>query len=510
MPAIDFPILTTLILLPLLGSVPALLSRPAIAYKIAMVIGCVELLLSLVPLLELDAGNPNPQLLERYAWIPSLHADFLLGVDGISALFLPLSALLGLMAVAASRHAVSQQAALYYALLLALQGITQGVFCALDLLAFFLFWELTLVPLYFLISLWGIGPQRRFAASQYVLLMLAGGVPLLFAILLLALNHAEAHGLTAMAGLSFDYLELLETPMPASLQSTVFLLLLAGFAVKAPLFPFHVWLPRVSMEGPAAVSALLVGLKLGAYGLLRFAIPLAPLGAQQHMHWLSLAAALGIIYGALLALAQTNLRRMLAFAGISHVGYVVLGLSALNLQGAQGALLQLLGFTVTAAGLFLLTGFLHQRTGTTELASLGGLAQTMPRFATLFFILGLSSMGVPGTQGFAAEYLIVLGALRADIGLGFIALVGTILGAAYFLGACRRALFGPLRNRLVMELADLRPGELRIAVTLVLLALLGGLFPQVLLDINASALQQWVKRNCPAALNVPPLTRVND
>jgi NADH-quinone oxidoreductase subunit M len=497
--------LSLLILLPLLGAAATLLPMPAeTAKKTALAFALAECLLSLAPLFLLDFANPQPQLLERYAWIPSLHVEYLLGVDGLSAPFLPLAALLSTAVMLASWHAVRQMAAFYHALLLVLLGITQGVFCALDLIGFFLFWELTLIPLYFLISLWGIGPRRRFAAGQYLLMMMAGGVPLLFGFVLLALNHAEAQGLAAPAGLSFDYLTLLHTPMAEAKQGTLFLLLFIGFAVKAPLFPFHVWLPRVAMEGPVAVTALLAGLKLGAYGLLRFALPLAPAGAQQYLNAVVALAMLGIVYGALVALAQTNLRRLLAFAGVSHVGYVVLGIASLTPQGTQGAMFQLLNFTVIAGGLFLLADFLYQRLGSTELTGLGGLAKSMPRFATLFFLLGLAGMGVPGSNGFAAEHLIVLGAFRIDAGLGLLALAGTILGAAYFLGYCRRALFGPLSNPPAAAAADLLPRELLIGLPLIGLLLLGGLFPQAVLNSNAAFAENWLAQLKAQRHPIPP------
>lgn len=490
-----FPLLSSLILLPLLGAVVTLLQiQPETAKRTALLFALTELLLSLIPLFLLDFTDSKPQLLERYQWIPRLHVDYLVGVDGLSVLFLPLSALLSAITILASWHSVQRMVAFYHALLLALLGITIGVFCALDLICFFLFWELTLIPLYFLISLWGIGPRRRFAAMQYVLMMMAGGVPLLFAIVLLALNYTEVQGLVAPDGLSFDYLTLLQTPMSETLQGTVFLLLFLGFAVKAPLFPFHVWLPRVAMEGPVAVTALLVGLKLGAYGLLRFALPLAPAGAHHYLSGIMALAVVGIVYGALIALAQTNLRRVLAFASVSHVGYVVLGIASLNIQGTQGAIYQLINFTVIASGMFLLAGFLHHRLGTTELTSLGGIAKTMPRFATLLLMLGLASMGVPGSNGFIAEHLIVLGAFQVDTGLGLLTLVGTILGAAYFLSYCRRALFGPISNRPVEALSDLLPREYFIGILLVGLVLLGGLFPQPVLYSNAAYAENWVTR----------------
>jgi NADH-quinone oxidoreductase subunit M len=416
------------------------------------------------------------------------------GVDGVSVLFLPLTALLTAGVILASWNSVQTLPRLYLALLLALEGITLGIYSALDLGLFFLFWELTLPPIYFLISLWGIGPQRRYAAVKYTLFMLAGGVPLLFGFILLALNHASETGLSPPAGLSFDYLILLETPIPLELQSVIFLLLFFGFAVKAPLFPFHVWLPTAAMEGPAGVSALLMGLKLGLFGIIRFAVPLAPQASQRYFGLMAALGVAGAIYGALIALKQTNLRRMLAFSGISHVGLVLIGIAALNIQGIQGAVFQLLNFGIVAGGAFLIAGFLQHRLGTTELTGLGGVARSMPLLSALFFVLGLASIGVPGTNGFAAEHLIVIGSFKAHTGMGLAALLGTILSAAYFLGFFQKAFLGPITRLTIKEASDLRPRELWVAGIMVLLTLAIGFFPQPLLEASRKPLQAWIAR----------------
>ena len=377
---------------------------------------------------------------------------------------------------------------LYFALLLALEGVTMGVFCALDLVLFFLFWELTLAPIYFLISLWGIGPERRSAATKYTLFMLAGGIPLLFALILLALHHAEVTG----NGLSFDYRVLLDHPLPASLQTAVFLLLFFGFAVKAPLFPFHTWLPTVLREGPIGLSALLVGLKLGAFGILRFAVPLAPMAAREYLWLMAGLGLFGLLYGALVALRQSNLRLMLAFSSISHVGLVIAGIAAFNIQGVQGAVFQLVNFAVIAGGLMLLSGFLHHRLGSTDLASLGGLAQPLPLLTGCFLLLGMAAIGLPGTNGFVAELLILLGLFQTSPGLAVVAALGVILGAAYFLGFFQRAFLGPVTDKTVAAASDLRPRELVIVVVLAVLVLAGGLFPNMIQQVTGSAANAWV------------------
>jgi len=490
-----FPILSLLIFLPLLGALmTGLCGNHSLAKKIALTFASLELIAALLAVADFQSDNGDFQLLERAEWIPSLHIEFLLGIDGISVLFLPLSALLTLIAMVASWNSIQHLSRLHFALLLALEGITMGVFCALDMVLFFLFWELTLPPLFFLIGLWGIGPERRGAAMKYTLFMLFGGVPLLFAILILAINHATAVGGSIPQGLSFSLPILLTTPLPNSLQSVVFFLLLVGFAVKAPVVPLHTWLPTVAMEGATHTTALLVGLKLGVYGLLRFGMPLAPSAAVQYSWALGILGAITLIYGALIALQQTNLRRLLAYASVSHVGLVIIGLSTLNSQGLQGAIFQLLNFTLIASSLMLIAGFIQHRLGSTEALHLGGLAKIMPRLTAFYFLFMLASMGAPLTSGFPAELLIIIGALTAHPTLGIAALAGGVLCVAYMLSFTRRAFFGAVTQTSVERAQDLRPRELALLCVPALLVLLLGFMPNKVLKINQKAAEVWLNR----------------
>jgi NADH-quinone oxidoreductase subunit M len=491
----ELPLISLLLLILPVGALLIwLVPDPGKARWIALATLAVALVQAVVIGAHFDAASSGFQLVEEAAWIPSLNVHYRVGVDGISVLFLPLAILLVLGVVAASWNSVRSLPRLYYSLLLLLESVTLGVFCALDTMLFFLFWELTLIPLYFLISLWGIGPERRYAAVKYSLFMLVGGVPLLFAFLLLAFNHAELGGGVLPGALMFDYMELLATPLPQRTEVAVFLLLLAGFAVKTPVFPLHTWLPVVAMEGPVGVAALMVGLKLGAYGLIRFAVPLAP-GAAQELHWLLAGLGVtGVLYGAVTALAQTNLRRMLAYGSISHVGLVLLGIASFSLQGLQGAVFQLLNFTLVAGGLFLMIGFLHQRTGSTDVISLGGVGRSMPLLAAFFFVFVLASLGVPGTAGFPAELLILVSALGSHTGTGLAALFTMVLGAAYMLEGYRRTFYGPLVNAPVAQALDLRRRELGVAVSFTVLILLAGLNPSWVLEPMRQAAEGWVGR----------------
>ena len=489
-----FPLLSLTIFFPLLGALlSGVISNIKLAKKIALAIAGLELILTLLVLLAFNTSEGNSfQLVEQYPWIPNLNIEFMIGIDGISVLFLPMSALLTLMAIIASWNSIQHLHRFHFALLLFLEGITIGVFSALDTVLFFLFWELTLPLIFFLIGLWGIGPKRRNAGMKYTLFMLVGSVPLLFAFVILAINHATDIGGSIPKDLSFNLPVLLDTQLPDNLQAIVFGLLLLSFSVKAPLVPFHTWLPTVTMEGPTQITALLIGLKLGIYGILRFTMPLAPSAAVEYSWILGILGAISLIYSALIALQQTNFRRLLAYAGISHVGLVLIGIASLTMQGIQGAIFQLFNFTLIASSLMLIAGFIQHRLGSTESIHLGGLAKVMPKLTSFYFLFTLASIGVPGTSGFPAELLLVIGALTAHHSLGICALAGAVLSAAYMLSFSRRAFFGPITQVAVNQTQDLRPRELALLCVPALLILIFGFFPSTILKINQMASEAWL------------------
>ncbi len=491
----NFPILSIIILLPLLGGVVTGIIRDTnTAKKTALSFACFELLLTAIAVKLFDPSIAGFQLTEKLSWISLLNVEYLVGVDGISILFLPLSALLTIIAMLSSWNSVNHSTRFHFALLLALQSATAGVFTALDMVLFFLYWELTLPSFFFLIGLWGIGSQRRGAAMKYTLFMLAGGVALLLAIIILSANHAIQMDGKIPQDLAFSLPVLLETPLPHDLQTIVFLLLLFGFAVKAPLVPFHTWLPTAAMEGPTHIAALLTGLKLGVYGIVRFALPLAPVAAVEFSWILSVFGAVTLIYGGLIALQQTNLRGLLAYASVSHVGMVMVAIASLSMQGIQGAIFQLLNFALIASSLMLISGFIHHRLGSTEAIHLGGMASVMPRLAFFYFLFTLASFGVPGTSGFPAELLMIIGALTSHAGLGAAALAGAILGAAYMLSFTRRAFFGPVVHTAVSNMHDLQTRELALLFAPALLILIFGFFPDTILNINKVASETWLLR----------------
>lgn len=490
-----FPLLSLCLAWPLLGVLLlAVIKNQHWAKRVTLLIAILELLMTLVVVQSFNPDDGNFQLLEDYIWMPGLNIHYQLGIDGISVLFLPMTALLTLMALLASWNTTQHLSRFHLALILVLESVTIGVFTALDLTLFFLFWELTLPPIFFLIGLWGIGAERRHAAMKYTLYMLFSGVPLLFAILLVALAHARSADGYVLQELVFSLPRLLHTPLAAEEQGLIFLLLMLGFAVKAPLLPFHTWLPTVAMEAPVQISALLMALKLGVYGILRFAIPLAPAAAMEHRWLLAIIGASTMIYAGLIALQQTNLRRLLAYSGISHVGLVLVGIASFTIQGLQGAVMQLLNFSIVAGSLMLIAGMIQQRLGSNDLLHLGGLAKPMPRLTVLFFLFALSSIGVPLTTGFPAELLMLIGTLQTYPVLTVVVLFAAVLGAAYLLNFIRRGFLGPVTRDAVARLQDIRPRELLLLTVPALLVLMLGLYPQRLLSSQEASAAAWLQR----------------
>lgn len=416
---IGFPLLSCLIVLPLAGAaLIALLGRSAVAQPIAIAVGIAQLLLAVLLMTSFRSDTAALQFVERIGF-------YHLGVDGLSVLFVPLTALLGLLALVAARPQGSPESAGgYLAALLAFQACMMGAFVAANSLLFVVFFAAEVIPSWYLIARYGSGRERLSAANQYLFVMLLA-------------SAAVAGGLALAGGGSFAALA--AQPLDAGAQTLPFLLMLLGLGIKAPLFPLHAWMPRVLEQGPmVGMSIFLVGVKLGGYGMLRLLLPVTPDAATE---WLPLASGLAvcsIVYGALLAFVQTDLRRMLAFASISHIGVIMLGLFALNTAGMQGALLQMASLGLTGAGLFLLAGFIEARVGN-HVSAAGGLGQSAPWLATAFLIIGLAGVGMPGTSGFNGEHLVMMGALEVHWLMALAVGLGTVLGAAYFLRYYQRA-----------------------------------------------------------------------
>jgi NADH-quinone oxidoreductase subunit M len=481
----DFSWLSFLILLFPLGATITLLMPAHKARWAALGINLIALLITLGIVVGFDSQLQGFQYVEKYTWISSLNIHYFLGIDGLSVLFLPATTLLFTAVILASWNSINKLRNLYFALILILESAVLGVFVSLDTMMFILFWEISLIPLFFLISLWGVSANRRYAGMKYVLFMMGGGLPILFAFVLLAIGGESSNYV-------FDYTELIKTASNNEYQTIIFFLLLFGFGIKTPLFPMHTWLPVLAQEGHPATVATIVGLKLGAYGLLRFTVPMAPDAAQTFQGLLVALGALGVIYGGIAALNQTNIRRMLAFSSLSHVGLIVIGIATLSQQGIQGAVFQLLNLTMVAGGLFLLTGFLYQRVGSTDAVSLGGVAKSMPLLTAFFFFLALANIGVPATSTFPAEFLLIVSALGHYTGVGLAVLFGIVLSAAYMLAIFRKSFLGECRNDIILNARDLKKREITIALVLSLVVLIFGFFPQLILGTIEVSAQEWV------------------
>ena len=431
------------------------------------------------------------QFSERAEWIPALGISYHLAVDGISILFVGLTAFLTVMIVLYSWDSVTENLKPYFMSLLALETTIIGIFVSIDLILFFVFWELMLIPSYFLIKLWGVGQEKEYAALKYVLYTLLGSVFMLVGFALLCLNYHDVK-----QSYSFDFLELLTVPVPVSQQILIFWLIFMGLAFKAPVFPFHTWLPDALVQGPIGMSVVLAGVKLGTYGFLRFSFPLLPEASKDGtvVVIVMALALIAIVYGAIIAIVQADFRRLLVFSSISHLGFVVLGLFALNFQGIQGSLLQMINLGFTTAGLFFLAGFLYDRMGNTLVDHGGGIASKMPLLATFFLIIGMASIGLPGTNGFIGEFLVLLGAFQAHWFYGLIAVSGVIFAAAYFLWYYERAIFGPLGEKVPQVLHDLNQREKIISVSLCVMIFWIGLYPSPFLNMINGSVQAVVDR----------------
>ncbi len=493
-----FPILSYIIFLPLVGAaILWLIEDEDLVKTAALGVALLELALTVLVLLRFVPESPAMQFSEHARWLPELGIGYHLAVDGISVLFVGLTAFLTVLIVIYSWDTVRNQVRLYLMCLLALETTTMGIFASIDLILFFVFWELMLIPSYFLIKLWGGGAERHYAALKFVLYTLLGSVFMLVGIALLNINYhqwAVNHHLERVY--SFDLLELLSAPIPLRQQILIFWMIFLGLAFKAPVFPFHTWLPDALVEGPIGMSVVLAGLKLGTYGFLRFSFPLLP-DASRNEGVVTIVMLLGlaaILYGALVALIQPDFRRLLAFSSISHLGFVVVGLFALNYQGLQGSLLTMINLGFSTAGLFFIAGFLGTRQQSNNLSSFGGLAKQVPLLATFLLIIGLASIGLPGTNGFVGEFLILLGAFKAKWWYGAIAVLGVIFGAAYFLWYYERAMLGPLAKAVSPSMKDLHTRELTIAASLCVMILWIGLYPSPFLRIMNGSIQALVDR----------------
>ena len=430
--------------------------------------------------------NPDFQLVDRARWIPSIGAEYFLGVDGISTLLILLTSLVGFIAVLSSWAAITDRIKEYYAALLVLQTGMLGAFMSLDFLLFFLFWEVMLVPMYFVIGIWG-SDNRLYSAIKFFLYTLFGSVVMLLGILALYFHNHAATG-----AYTFDITALQKLSIPFNLQWWIFLAFFVGFAVKVPMFPFHTWLPDAHTDAPTAGSVILAAvlLKMGTYGFLRFSLPMLPDATRQFVPFIAALSIIAIVYGALVALAQKDWKRLVAYSSVSHMGMVTLGMFALNPIGITGSVIQQINHGISTGALFLLFGAVYERRHTREIADYGGLSKVMPAFAAVFLVMTMSSIGLPTLNGFIGEFLILQGVFIHSRMWAAFAASGIVLGAAYMLYLYQRTMFGAIADDRNAGMADLGVREWATFVPLIALAVWIGIYPSPFLDrINLSVLK---------------------
>ncbi len=475
-----FPLACAVILLAL----PATAARAIRAF--ATLAALAEVGFSLPLWWRVIPGQAGFQMVERADWIPMWGAQYHLGVDGISALLVLLTTVITAVAVVGAYTAVDKRGREFFAMLLALEAGMLGTFLSLDLLLFYVFWEGMLIPMYLLIGVWG-GARRIYAAVKFFLYTMAGSVLMLVAILWLWFHHRAVTGVP-----SFDLEAFYAMPIAPAAQVWLFLAFAFAFAIKVPMFPLHTWLPDAHVEAPTAGSVVLAAvlLKMGTYGFLRFAIPLFPQASLQFTPWIVALAIIGILYGALVAMVQPDLKKLVAYSSVSHLGFVMLGLYAMNAQGFAGAMLQMLNHGISTGALFLLVGVIYERRHTRLIADFGGLWKPLPVFASIFLVVMLSSIGLPATNGFVGEFLVLLGAFRAHAPWAAWAAIGVILSAVYMLWMFQRVMFGPVTHAENETLPDLSLRERLVFAPLLALIVWMGVMPQPFIDRMQPALER--------------------
>src|SRR5688572_21821376 len=425
-------------------------------------------------------------------WIELIGAKYKFGIDGISMLLIMLTTLLGFIAILSSWTAITDRVREYYSFMLLLQTGMLGVFMALDFLVFYVFWEIMLVPMYFLIGVWG-GPRKLYAAIKFFLYTLAGSVLMLVGILAIYFYQFNTTGVY-----SFDILAFQKLGFPQTIQYWVFLAFFVGFAIKVPMFPFHTWLPDAHVEAPTAGSVILAGvlLKMGTYGFVRFSLPMFPWATMHFLKPMLILSLIGIIYGALVAMMQKDMKSLVAYSSVSHLGFVMLGIFAATPVALQGSVIQMINHGISTGALFLIVGVLYERRHTRLISEYGGLSHIMPVYATVFLIMTLSSIGMPGLNGFIGEFFILQGTFGAP-GLWIyaaIAVLGIVLGAAYMLWLYQRVMFGKIENPKNQALPDLNFRELVTFIPLIILAFWIGIYPTYFTNFLTEPVNSIVER----------------
>jgi len=485
--------LSIILFTPLVGALALLLvskeNQNAIRW-IANIVAFIGFAISVPLWFWYNPADGGFQFQERLPWIPSVGADYFLGVDGFSVLLILLTTMMGFIAVLSSWTAITERVKEYYIFLLILQTGMLGAFMALDFLLFFLFWEVMLVPMYFLIGIWG-SDRRLYSAIKFFLYTLVGSVVMLLGILALYFYN---HSVTGVY--TFDVTVFHKLAVPFDLQWWVFLAFFLGFAIKVPMFPFHTWLPDAHTDAPTAGSVVLAAvlLKMGTYGFLRFSLPILPDATRHFVPMVATLCIIGIVYGALVALAQKDWKRLVAYSSVSHMAMVMLGMFALNPVGITGSIVQQLNHGISTGALFLIVGIVYERRHTREISEYGGLSKVMPVYAAVFLIMTMSSIGLPALNGFIGEFLILQGAFVYSKVWALFAGSGVVLGAAYMLYLYQRTMFGKVENPKNERLLDLSHREFATFAPLLVLAVWIGLYPTPFLRRLETSVQHIMMR----------------
>ncbi len=440
-----------------------------------------------------DPQNADFQFVERASWIPTIGAEYSLGVDGFSTLLILLTTLMGSIAILSSWTAITERVKEFYIFMLLLQTGMLGVFMALDFLLFFLFWEVMLVPMYFLIGIWGTD-RRLYSAIKFFLYTLVGSVVMLLGILALYFYQESVTGVY-----TFDVTVYHQLNVDFNTQWWVFLAFFFGFAIKVPMFPFHTWLPDAHTDAPTAASVVLAAvlLKMGTYGFIRFSLPILPDATREFVPMMVVLSIIGIVYGALVAMAQKDWKRLVAYSSVSHMAMVMLGMFALNPVGITGSIVQQLNHGISTGALFLLVGIVYERRHTREISEYGGLSKVMPVYAAVFMVMTMSSIGLPALNGFIGEFLILQGVFLASKVWAAFAASGIVLGAAYMLYLYQRTMFGKVENPKNERLTDLTAREFATLAPLIALVFWIGLYPAPVLRRLETSVQRVISRVSP-------------
>jgi NADH-quinone oxidoreductase subunit M len=488
----DAWILTILTFFPMLGVLILLLidrGRQNAIRTIALVVSSLNAIFSLYVYFNFATDSSAMQFSINKNWIESLGISYHLGIDGISLFLVLLTTFLTPLAILSSWSSITEKIKGYFISMLFLETGMIGVFVSLDLFLFYVFWELMLVPMYFLIGIWG-GPRRIYATIKFVLFTMTGSLLMLVAILVLYfMNHSFTGNYT------LDLLEITNLPIPLGVQFWLFFAFALAFAIKVPMFPFHTWLPDAHVEAPTAGSVILAGvlLKMGTYGFLRFCLPLFPNAFVDYTALFSVLAIIGILYGALVSIRQVDVKSLVAFSSVSHLGFVMLGLFALNLQGMEGGILQMINHGISTGALFLIVGMIYERRHTRLIADFGGVSKKMPVFAAFFMIVALSSIGLPGTNGFVGEFTILLGTFKSNVVYAVLGALGIILAAIYMLWMYQRTMFGEITKPENEKLRDLNLREKIVLIPLILAIFWIGIYPKPFFNRMEPAVESLIE-----------------